>query len=69
MLPPQDFAHILRLGTKPGTDRQKIREGGSGFDVDSLVSTDIADKTVEETFIVGSDIEASNEKDVRPIGL
>ena len=38
-------------------------------DVDSLVPAGIADEMVEETFIVGSDIEASNEKDVRPIRL
>ena len=37
--------------------------------VDSLVPAGIADEMVEETFIVGSDIEASNEKDVRPIRL
>ena len=39
------------------------------YDVDSLVRAGIADEMVEETFIVGSDIEASSEKDVRPIRL
>jgi hypothetical protein len=38
-------------------------------DADSLVPAGIADEMIEETFIVGSDIEASNEKDLRPLLL
>ena len=51
---------------------KKVVKGKVGLirvdDVDSLVPG-IVDEMVEETFIVGSDIEASNEKDVRPIRL
>src|SRR6516165_564021 len=52
---------------------KKVVKGKVGLirvdDVDSLVPAGIVDEMVEETFTVGSDIEGSKEKDVRPIRL